>query len=150
MRLLVVAERGRRDVARHRHGLLTGRDAARRAVRASVARVARMLSVVAHRGGVMVPVDHAAAPAAAAARVHVMVAVIVLDLMVGHVIVTGRCRDVTALVVLLTRRELGVDHVRGRGIHEERAHGDHLVRHCVAARVPNTEKKPTVHLCVVR
>lgn len=60
-------------------------------------------------------------------RVVPVVAVVVLDLVVRHIVVTGHGRrNVTALTVLFTRRELWVDDVLRRpGVHQERTHGDH-------------------------
>ena len=79
-----------------------------------------MLSVIAHGSGgrrmgsvvvMMVP----------------MVAVVVLNLVMRHIVVTGHGRrNVTTLTVFFTRRELWVDDVLRRpGVHQERTHGDH-------------------------
>ncbi len=108
-------------MARHRDGLLAGRDSARSSVSSAVSSrsaVTRMLSVVAHGGG-RVPVDNTATVDAV-----VMVAVVMLYLM-RHVVVTGRSWNVTTLAVLFTRRELWVDDVRRPGVHQEGTHGDH-------------------------
>ena len=111
----------------HGDGLLAWRDSARSPVSAAVSgrsSVTRMLAVVAHGCGRRMPVDDTSSTVDAV----VMVAVVVLHL-VGHIVVTGRCRNVTTLAVLFTRRELWVDDVRRPGVHQEGTHGDHQFFH---------------------
>ena len=84
-----------------------------------------MLTVIAHGSGGCH--GRRVSPVVVMMRVVSVVAMVVLDLVMRHIIVTGHGRrNVTALTVLFTRRELWVDDVLRRpGVHQERTHGDH-------------------------